>query len=515
MRDPLILAIDVGTQSVRAIAFDPTGALVAASKVDIEPYFAAQPGWAEQEPTYYWEKLGEACRGLMEKIPAAAIRGIALTCQRATIVNLDERGEPLRPAMVWPDQRRVSGEAPIGGAWGILFRVAGVRETVARFQADAEGNWLRKHQPEIWRKTAHYLLLSGYITQRLVGRYVDSVGCQVGYIPFDFKRLKWAKPGDWKWQATNLEPRTLPELVQPTGELGRISAEAAAATGLPEGTPLIAAASDKACEVLGAGCVSPDAACLSFGTTATINTTSPRYVEVIPLVPPFPAATPGAYSTEIQIWRGFWLVRWFINELAAGERAEAAAAGVSVESLLEREIQGIAAGSDGLIHLPTWSPGAGAGPEARGALIGLTENHTRAHIYRALIEGLIYALRAGKERTEGRTGAAITTVRVAGGGSKSDVAMQITADVFGHPVARPHTSEASALGAAIVAAVGLGLHPDVVSAARAMTRPGDRFEPQADAQRTYDALYREVYRPLYGRLEPLYRKLRSITGYPP
>ncbi|MBK8260317.1 MAG: hypothetical protein IPK80_03155 [Nannocystis sp.] len=156
-----------------------------------------------------------------------------------------------------------------------------------------------------------------------------------------------------------------------------------------------------------------------------------------------------------------------------------------------------------------------AGPEARGAIIGFTENHTRAHIYRALLEGLVYALRAGKERTEARTKVPIRTLRVAGGGSRSEVAMQITADVFGQVVARPQIAEASALGAAIVGAVGLGIHADVPSAVRAMTRPGTSFEPNADDHRTYDALFREVYQPMYGRLEPLYKRLRAITGYPP
>ncbi|MEZ4380155.1 MAG: FGGY-family carbohydrate kinase [Nannocystaceae bacterium] len=515
MSAPRILAIDVGTQSVRAMVFDPAGELRARAKVAIVPYVSPEPGWAEQDADYYFDSLAAACRELWAEIDPATITGVALTTQRATVVNVDAEGAPLRPAMVWPDQRRVRGEPAIGGLWGALFRVAGVRETVANVQADAESNWLRRHQPEIWRATHKLLFLSGYLTFRLVGRFVDSVGCQVGYVPFDYKALAWAGPRDWKWTATGIAPELLPELVPPGARLGTITAAAAAATGIPEGLPLIAAAADKACEVLGAGGVTPDVANLSLGTTATINTTIRRYVEVVPMIPPFPAALPGAYQTEIQFYRGFWLVSWFAAQFAAGEREAAAAKGVPVEALLEELAAAIAPGSDGLVLQPTWSPGAHIGPEARGAVIGFTENHTRAHLYRAILEGLAYALRSGKELTERRTKVPITTLRVAGGGSQSDVAMQITADVFGQVASRPHTFETSALGAAIIACVGLGVHADPAAAVRAMTRPGESFAPDPERQRLYDQLYREVYAPLYGRLQPLYRRLRGITGYPP
>ncbi|MCA9662666.1 MAG: hypothetical protein KC486_30280, partial [Myxococcales bacterium] len=325
MSAPRILAIDVGTQSVRAIVFNPEGELTARAKVEIVPYVSPKPGWAEQDADYYFDSLAAACRLLWEEVDPATITGVALTTQRATVVNVDADGAPLRPAMVWPDQRRVKGEPPIGGLWGALFRVAGVRETVANVQADAEANWLRRNQPELWRATHKFLFLSGYLTFRLVGRFVDSVGCQVGYVPFDYKALAWAGPRDWKWQATQVDPKVLPELVPPGGRLGTITAAAAEATGIPEGLPLIAAAADKACEVLGAGGITPDVANLSLGTTATINTTTARYVEVVPLIPPFPAALPGAYQTEIQFYRGFWLVSWFAAQFAEHEREEAAA----------------------------------------------------------------------------------------------------------------------------------------------------------------------------------------------
>ncbi|MDO8275262.1 MAG: FGGY-family carbohydrate kinase, partial [Serpentinimonas sp.] len=154
------------------------------------------------------------------------------------------------------------------------------------------------------------------------------------------------------------------------------------------------------------------------------------------------------------------------------------------------------------------------GPEAKGAVIGFGDIHTRAHLYRAILEGLAYALREAKERIEKRGGQRIERVRVSGGGSQSDAAMQITADIFNLPCERPHLYETSGLGAAILASVGLGLHPDFATAVRTMTRIGQTFAPAPEHAHTYEQLYQRVYCRMYDRLQPLYREIRTITGYP-
>ncbi len=518
MTEPLILAIDVGTQSVRALAFDPRGQLVAKSRVPLEPYFSPQPGWAEQHPEYYWDKLGEACRALWQDsgVSREALAGVALTTQRATIVNVDADGKPLRPAIVWLDQRRAVGQRPIGGRWGILFTVLGLSDTIAYFQAEAEANWIRTQQPDVWDRTHKLLLLSGYLTHRLTGRFVDSIGCQVGYIPFDYRGLRWASAGDWKWLAVPMPPEILPDLTPPGTPLGQVTREAAEHTGIPAGLPLIAAAADKACEVIGAGALDPHVGCLSYGTTATFNTTHRRYVEVIPLVPPYPSAVPDHYSLEVQIFRGYWMVSWFRREFGTPEENLASERGVEPEELFDELAASVPAGSMGLMLQPYWSPGVRVpGPEAKGAVIGFGEVHTRAHVYRAIIEGLAYALREGKERSERRSHIPVTELRVSGGGSQSNQAMQITADIFGLPTARPHIYETSGLGAAIDAAVGLGLHRDFTAAVAAMSHPGDVFEPDPATHRVYDDLYQRVYLRMYRRLRPLYEEIRAITGYPP
>ncbi|NPV66058.1 MAG: carbohydrate kinase [Anaerolineae bacterium] len=515
MAGDVILAIDNGTQSVRALLFDLDGRLLGKARVPIKPYVAPQPGWAEQDPEYFWQALCQATHQLFAgtAIRPEAVAGVTLTTQRSTLINVDRAGKPLRPAIVWLDQRRTEGLRPVGGLWGLAFRLVGMSDTVAYLQAEAEANWIRTHQPEVWAATHKYLFLSGYLTYRLTGRFVDSVGCQVGYIPFDYKRLTWARGWDWKWQAVPLDPALLPDLVPPAGVLGQITAEAAAATGLPEGLPLIAAAADKACEVIGSGCLEPHIGCLSYGTTATINTTHRRYIEVIPLIPPYPSAVPGRYSLEIQIYRGYWMVSWFKEEFGLREILLAEERGVEPESFFDDLVRAAPPGSQGLVLQPFWSPGLRVpGPEARGAIIGFNAAHTRAHVYRAILEGLAYALREGKERTERRSGVAVTELRVSGGGSQSDAALQLTADVFGLPTARPYTYETSGLGAAIDAAVGLGLHPDFETAVRAMTRTGRVFEPDAATHEIYNELYERVYRPMYGRLRPLYEALQAMTA---
>jgi sugar (pentulose or hexulose) kinase len=210
------------------------------------------------------------------------------------------------------------------------------------------------------------------------------------------------------------------------------------------------------------------------------------------------------------------MVSWFKREFGLRELRIAAERGIEPEQLFDELVGEVPPGSMGLVLQPYWSPGVKVpGPEAKGAMIGFGDVHTRAHIYRAILEGLAYALREGGERCARRSGVPLEAVRVAGGGSQSDAALQITADVFGLPASRPHVYEACGLGAAIDAAVGLGLHSSFEAAVASMTRVGRVFEPDAETSVLYDRLYRRVYRKMYERLQPLYEEIRDITGYPP
>jgi sugar (pentulose or hexulose) kinase len=515
MTKPYLLAIDNGTQSVRALLFDLQGNLVCKSQIHLSSYKHPTPGWMENDPQAFWDSVCKACQALWANthIPKSAVAGVVITTQRGTTVNLDKDGQALRPSMIWLDQRRADVVPKISWLWQAALRSIGMLGTIDYFQREAEANWIAQHQPEIWAKTDKFLMLSGYLNFRMTGRYVDSVASQVGYIPFDYKHGRWANAMDWKWQAMPITASMLPDLVQAGTVIGQISATAAAETGIPIGTPLVAGAADKACEILGAGCLTPEVACLSYGTAATVNTTSPRYVEVTRFIPPYQAAVPGHYNTEVQITRGFWMVNWFKEQFGLLEQQIASEQGVSAESLFDELVNSVPPGAQGLMLQPFWNPGIKVpGPEARGAVIGFGDSHTRAHLYRAILEGLAYALREGMERTQKRSGQAIQRVRVSGGGSQSDAAMQITANVFNLPCERPHLYETSGLGAAMVAAVGLGLQPDFESTVRHMTRIGQVFMPEPVHAKTYEKLYKRVYCRMYRQLQPLYHELQHLTG---
>lgn len=519
-RAPLLLAIDQGTQSTRALLFDSHGELVAARKIAIPPYFSTEPAWAEQHAGFYWDTIARACLELWDEPGAgpdarARLAAVALACQRGTTVCLDEAGEPLRPARVWLDQRRARRPPPLPAWLRAGVALVGAREVTRNLLELAECNRLVEEDPDLWRRTARYGVLSAYLCMKLAGRWVDSTASQVSYLPFDYRKLDWARPGHFLWQALVVRRAQLPDLVPPGSPIGAITDEAAAATGIPAGTPLVSAGADKASEVLGAGALSPEVACLSFGTTATINVCSPRYVEPVPFLPAYPAAVPGQWNLEQMVQRGYLMVDWWKREFGHPEVAEAAARGVAPESLFERLLDETPPGAMGLLMLPYWTPPLGmAGPESKGAFIGFGDVHGRAHVYRAIIEGITHALQAGRRRIQRRTGVPITAVRAVGGGTRSPGALQITADLFNLPVETPHVWEAGGLGAAINAAVGVGLYLDHASAVAGMVRTGSRVEPRPEAARLYEALHRRAYAPLYGRLVGIYRAIRAITNYP-
>jgi len=516
--DECVIAIDAGTQSIRAAAIDMRGEIVDIVKTPMVPYVSIKPGWAEQDPWYYWKMLCVTCKKLMNGISFRkdSIKGISLTTQRMTYINVDKNGSPLRPAIVWLDQRKASLEKWPGAPMKLILNILGIRDSILYAICDSEANWIRQNQHEIWENTHKFLLLSGFLTYHLTGEFIDSVGNTVGYLPLDYKKHKWGSKWDMKWKMFPIEPSKLNDLAKPSELLGYITTKASKETGLPEGLPLIAAAADKACEVLGSGCLDPETACISYGTTATIDANCPKYVEVVPFFPTYPGAVPGTYNTEVMIVRGHWMSVWFKEQLGAAETEIAQKKGIAPETLFDKFAAKIPAGSMGLMLQPFWSPGIVRipGPEVKGAIIGFGDVHTKWHIYKAILEGLAYALKEGTIRTEKKTGVKITSLKIAGGGSQSALMSQITADVFDLPVERPHTFEASALGAAIDAAVGLQLYPDFRSAVNGMTRVRDRFEPIRENRDIYKELFEKVYIKMYRKLKPLYEDIRDVTGYP-
>jgi len=512
-----ILSIDAGTQSIRVTLIDLKGNITAIVKTSIEPYFSVKAGWAEQEPDYYWKILCETSQKLLNenKELKNSIQAVSLTTQRGTVVNIDKNGKPLRPAILWLDQRMAKVENYPSGLLQTALRVINLREPVVNAVKQAECNWIRQNQSEIWEKTDKFLFLSGWFNYKLSGEFADSIGNMVGYMPFDYKKQYWSKEGEMNAKMFPVPGEKLFDLVKPTELIGHITQKASDETGIPKGLPLIAASADKATEVLGAGCISPEIGCLSYGTTATFETTHNKYIEVIPFFPSYPSALPNGFNTEIMIFRGYWMINWFKKEFGYRETEIAKQKGIAPEQLFDEMISNIPPGSMGLTLQPYWSPGIKLpGSEAKGSIIGFGDVHIRAHIYRAIIEGLAYALKDGMLTTQKRTGIEIEKLRVSGGGSQSKNAMQITADVFGKTTEKPHTYETSALGAAITAAVGMKLYPDFETAIKEMTRISEVYEPIAQNQEIYEKLFNQVYQKMYGKLKPLYNKIRSIINYP-
>jgi len=515
-REDLILSIDAGTQSIRGALVDFRGNLGALVKTPIEPYVSPRPGWAEQDPAYYWEMLCRTCLRLFETTAKSRdrIRAVTLTTQRATVINVDKDGTPLRPAIVWLDRRKAEIRGVLPAVGSLLSRRIPVLAPIREVLQDCETNWIRQMQPEVWERTHKVLFLSGYLTYRLTGEFVDSTGNIVGYVPFDIRKGQWAGKRDLKWRLFPMEKEKLPDLVKPAEFLGRISGNASSETGIPKNLPVMAAANDKACEILGAGCTTAEIACISFGTTTTINIQSTKYVELRPLWPPFPAAVPDQYYTEVGVLRGGWMIRWFTEEFGLQERLEAAEKGVSPEQLLDRLIRDVPPGSQGLVLQPYWTPAPEKARYARGSIIGFCDVHKRAHLYRAILEGIVFAMKEGGRLSERKNGTPIQKLRVSGGGSQGDSTMQIIADIFGLPAERPHTHESSVLGAAIDAAVGLKAFPDFPAAVKEMTRVGTVFEPVDQHVAIYRDVYERVYRKIYKKLLGLFREIQGITGYP-
>ena len=514
-----VLSIDVGTQSIRVALIDFKGNILKISKTEIEQYFSVKPGWAEQHPEYFWKVLGTTSKKLLNDLPVSkeSIKGVTLTSQRNTMINLDKSGVSLRPAIVWLDRRRADKVDWPPSYIQVLLKALNYYDPLVYTMKECEATWIYQNEQKIWEKTDKYLFLSGYLTYMLTGEFVDSTGNQVGYVPFDYKRHKWAKDSDFKWKIFPYIKRDqLPALVKPSELLGHISATAAKHTGMPAGLPVFAAAADKACEVLGSGCLSPEIACLSFGTTATIETTNEKYTEIVPLFPPYPSAVPDAYNTEVMIYRGYWMVSWFKNEFAHHEVLLAKKKKIAPEVILDQMASTISPGSMGLMLQPFWSPGVKEpGPEAKGSIIGFGDVHTRAHVYRAIIEGLSYALKEGTIRTEKKNKVPIQKLRISGGGSQSKTAMQATADIFNLVAEQPHTFETSALGAAIDAAMGLRVFGSFGEAVKSMTRISKIYEPNPESSKIYKELFEKVYMKLYKKMRPLYKDTRRITNYPP
>ncbi len=514
----MILSIDCGTQSTRAILFSIDGEEVDKVQIFYEPYFSIKPGWAEQDAEIYWDSLCKATNQLKKNNPENfdKIKGVGVSTIRNTLVNVDNKGNILRPSILWLDHRTAEDIYRPNIALKMIFKVIGKSETLKKMERKGSCNWIRQNEPKIWNKTYKYLQVSGFLNHRLTGNFIDSVASQIGYIPFDYKKQKWANPKDIFEITSKLYPvekEKLPELINPGEMIGIITEEAFKQTGIPVGIPVIACGSDKGCETLGMGVTNNKMASLSFGTTATVQTTVQKYLEPIRFFPAYPSVIPKSWNPEIEIYRGFWMINWFKKEFALKEVQEAENKNIPVEEVLNKLLHKSPPGAMGLIVQPYWSPGLGE-KNAKGAMIGFGDVHKKEHIYRAVIEGLAYGLLDGMKKLEKRGNFEFENIVVSGGASQSDEICQIVADVFNMNLLRGKTHETSGLGAAIITAYGIREFSTLNDAVKNMVNYSDVFKPKVENTEIYKALFTEVYLKMYKNLEPLYKKIREITNYP-
>ncbi len=505
-----VLAIDSGTQSVRAILYDEEGNQLAVGRHSHRPLLRPSRGAVEQDPDDIWSSMVAACRECMTLAQEAGhpppVAG-GITSQRKVLIPCDRNGVALSSALHWLD-RRTAMPAKAGVLGRAVRLLSGEDGTLTALLGLSQGNVLREAYPEAYANAAHLLSITGWLTLRLTDSLRDAQGSIAGVYPFDVKKGQW-RSSPRMFQLMGYRREVLPELSQAGTELGRITSRAADETLLPVGMPLIAVGGDKQAEVLGAG-VTPESgpvAEISLGTGTSLSMVQRRAKMSLSFRwLTNPAAQPRAWVHEYMVFRGFWMYTWFLEQFSTHLRQQAEDEGRTLEEVLSDEAAAIPPGSEGLLVLPRWYPTLEDLSE-RGAVVGFAEHHTRAHMARALVEGIVMDLRRGSELMQAGFAPRPERLRIGGGGARSRWIVQTVADVFDLPVEIPHTPELSALGAAINAAVAAGIHPDHGSAAKAMVRIDELVEPDPGNVVLYNRQYTDGFVPTMEALKPIYKTM--------
>ena len=508
---PLVLTFDIGTQSARVILVDSQGNIVdKVKKVYEKPYYSLRPNWAEQDPQNYWDIMCSSCQELKRRHEGDWDRIIAVTCTciRGSAVCFDEENRPVRDAILWLDKRKAENMPPMTFKTRAMFKIARLTRAIDTLRTGMYCNWLALNEPDTWKKTKTYGLLSLYFNLQFTGILKDSNANICGILPYDTKNRCWYPKSDFHRELYMIRDDQLFELVPPGTILGPISQKAALETGISPGTPFVVTGSDKMCETFGLSCTTSDTAAISLGTLSSIQVPSKRFFTMQTVMPPFPALT-GDYLNEFQTYRGFWLVSWFKEQFGQMEMEDAKKLGVHAERLLDEKLSTVPPGCEGLIMQPTLTPDA-VTPHARGVFLGLTEVHTRIHFYRAIVEGISFILYDGLKHLEKAGKTEVMRAFIAGGGSNSPIICQIVADVSGLPIYRIQTDEACGLGSSILAFVTMGVFPDIDTALRAMVHEKDHFDPDPETHQLYKRMYLEVYCRMFRRLVRLYRNIDNL-----
>ena len=511
--NPIALTLDFGTQSVRTALIDCTGEIKAIKKKTYDkPYFSKEKGYAEQDPDFYWETAFNCLEELTKenKNLLPLIVGASITTFRDTSVQLDENNKPIRPCILWLDQRMAKAKEKLPYFHTLAFSLVGMTETINLNRRRTAAHWLKENEPDIWSKTKKYVNISTYLIYKLTGRLADSPSSLTGHYPLNFKKRQWYKDGALKGNIFGIKSNMLCDLVQPCEVIASIKDEIADELGLPHGIKVYATGSDKACETLGLGALSKDCGAISYGTASTIEVSNQKYHEPEKFLPAYPAAVPNWYNMDVQIYRGYWMLTWFSKNFAGELKEDSKMHDISVEELLNYHLSDVPPGSDGLVLQPYWGPGLSR-PLAKGAIIGFSDIHTRAHLYRAIIEGIAYALKEGLEGIEKSQRHKVNHLMISGGGSQNDQICQITADIFDLPVSRVQTYETTSIGCATSIFLGAGIFKDIQEGMTKMSHVTTTFYPNEVASQQYKYLYRKVYLQMYPQLQDVYKDINAFA----
>jgi sugar (pentulose or hexulose) kinase len=498
-----LLGVDVGTTAIKADVFDAEGNEIGSHS---EEYFliTPRPGRVELNADTYTRTFSLAVRGALQDLSISAddLAVLGLSAQGETLLCLDANNEPIGRAIVWMDNRATAEAEEIERHFG---RPA-IHKTTGQVAMDAiwpasKILWLKRHEPEVFERTARFALLKDYLVYRLTGRLVSEDSLLCSTILWDINtRQYWPQMLDY----LGITEDQLPEIARQGEIVGSVSRAGATDLGLPSGLPVSVGALDQACGALGVGNAIPGIFSESTGSALTSVTIVERLaLDPSGRVPCFPAAVPGQYMLH-NFSTGGMVMRWYRDEFCASETQIEELCGINAYYLIDQEVEQVKPGSDGLVVVPHLQ---GSGPPdldpyARGVIFGLTLAHKKQHLSRGIMEGVAMVLRRMIDSTT-RLGVHVAEIISLSGGSKSDVWCQIKADATQLPVRTLHgAGSAACRGAALIAGVGAGLWESAVPVARSAIKFQHSFQPRPENAEVYDQLFAR-YMTLQESLKPL------------
>ena len=495
MASEYVLGIDVGTGGTRAVVVDRLGKIASSATHEHVPFASPQTGWAEQDPHDWWKATGAAIRQALTDVPGAKVTCVGLAGQMHGAVLLDDSDEVLRPALIWCDQR---SQAQCD--W--LNSHLGARRIIELTSNPALTNftltkllWVRDHEPELWKRFRCMLLPKDYVRLRMTGEHAMDMAEASGTLMLDVAHRRWSEE---MMSATGIPMSGLPKLYESPEVCARIDEHGAAYTGLELGTPVVAGAGDQAGGAVGMGIVRAGAVSATIGTSGVVfAATDTPAMDVNGRVHTFCHAVPGRWHVMGVTQSAGLSLRWFRDLLQNS--------GNLSYDQLTREAAQIPAGSDGVL----WAPylmgerTPHLDPNARGALTGLAANHTRAHVVRAVLEGVAFSLK-DTFSLFGEMDVPVRNVRLGGGGARSPLWRQIQADVYGHEVEILAAEEGAAYGAALLAGVGAKFWNSVEEACDAVVEVRETVKPAPAAAKAMAQQY-DHYRRIYPALKPLFQ----------